>query len=164
MLWTALRGGLKWLARIALLGILVLTVLDVGGRYLFDLPFEGATSIITDLLFPAVVFLSLAYVADIDGHVRVELVWSALKGPWKRALVVLFAIGLIAFWGAVAYLAGLRAYEAYLLDQRPIASVGIPLAVSYGVVCIGSIAAALAAVISIFAPTEQAAQSMQEHA
>jgi TRAP-type C4-dicarboxylate transport system permease small subunit len=148
-LWFLLRVALKNLSRLALLGILGLTVVDVGGRYLFNQPFEGTTTIITDLLFPAVVFLSLAYVAEIDGHVRVELIWAALRRRPKRALEIVFAVAIVVFWGVVAYLAGERAHEAYVLDQRPISSVGVPIALSYAVVCLGSVAAAIMALASL---------------
>src|SRR3546814_16843388 len=80
------------LARLALLAMLFLTVLDIGGRYLFDHPLEGTTAIITQLLFPALVFLSLAPVAERDGHVRVELIWTKLKGSFGDVVVIVFSL------------------------------------------------------------------------
>src|SRR3546814_5944903 len=111
------------LARLALLAMLFLTVLDIGGRYLFDHPLEGTTAIITQLLFPALVFLSLAHVAERDGHVRVELIWPKLKGSFGDVVVIVFSLAIAAFWGIIAYKAGLRAYDAYVLNQRPIGAV-----------------------------------------
>ncbi len=156
-LWLLLRAVLKGLSRLALLGILAFTVVDVGGRYLFNLPLEGTTTLITDLFFPAVVFLSLGYVAEVDGHVRVELLWSRLQGSGRRLLEIVFAAAIALFWLVIAWLAGDRAWQTYLLDLRPISSVGVPLFVSYAVVCLGSVTAAAAGLIALSARGRQLA-------
>lgn len=150
-LWLVLRAVLKGLSRVALLGILAFTVVDVGGRYLFNLPLEGTTTLITDLFFPAVVFLSLGYVAEVDGHVRVELLWGRLQGRGRRILEIAFALAIALFWLVIAWLAGERAWQTYLLDLRPISSVGVPLFVSYAVVSLGSVTAAAAGIIGLSA-------------
>ena len=143
-LWRPAATLLINLARLALLAMLLLTVVDIGGRFLFRVPVEGATSIITDLLFPALVFLALGNVAEHDAHVRVELLWSRLRGGFGTGVVVVFALAIAAFWTVVAYQAGMRAHEGYVLNQRPIGVVGIPMAVSYGVVAVGSAVGAVA--------------------
>src|SRR3546814_130829 len=140
-------------------------VLDIGVRYLCDHPLEGTTAIITQLLFPALVFLSLAHVAERDGHVRVELIWTKLKGSFGDVVVIVFSLAIAAFWGIIAYKAGLRAYDAYVLNQRPIGAVGIPLAVSYGVVCLGSAVGAVASlgpILRLRRPADPASTTGQQ--
>lgn len=159
-LWIVLRTVLRGLARIALLCILGFTVVDVGGRYLFGLPLEGTTTLIVDLFFPAVVFLSLAYVAEQDGHVRVELVWGRLGPHGRRIVGFLFALLIAAFWLVIAWLAGRRAVEAYILDLQPIGSVGVPLFISYGTVALGSLLGAIAEFVRLLVQNGPAAEAV----
>src|SRR3546814_9023254 len=77
----------------------------------------------------------------------------------------LFSLAIAAFWGIIAYKAGLRAYDAYVLNQRPIGAVGIPLAVSYGVVCLGSAVGAVASlgpILRLRRPADPASTTGQQ--
>src|SRR3546814_2664768 len=86
-LWRLTVAMLTNLARLALLAMLFLTVLDIGGRYLFDHPLEGTTAIITQLLFPALVFLSLArseeHTSELQSLMRISYAVFCLKKKKK---------------------------------------------------------------------------------
>src|SRR3546814_892537 len=127
----------------ALVGMLFVSGGDIIGRTLFDSPIEGSSNIISELLFPTCVFFSLPYLASISGHIRVDFADKWL-GRGRKPLAVLFAVLIALFWAAVAMQAGLRAYEAFLLNQRPIGAFGIPAAWSYSVVALGTGLAAIA--------------------
>ncbi len=133
---------MTFIAGAALVGMLIVSGGDIIGRTLFDSPIEGSSNIVSELLFPACVFFSLPYLASIAGHIRVDFAdkWLA---PVEKPVAILFAVLIALFLGAIAWQAGARAYEAYVLNQRPIGAFGIPAALSYGVVALGSGVAAI---------------------
>jgi TRAP-type transport system small permease protein len=67
-----LRLTVAWVAGALLLTMMLLTVADVIGRYLFNSPLPGATEL-TELLLAAVIFLGLPAVCMEDGHVKVDI-------------------------------------------------------------------------------------------
>lgn len=135
--------AMTFVAGTALVAMLMISGGDIVGRTLFDLPIEGGSGIISDLLFPICVFFSLPYLASVSGHIRVDLADHVLA-PVAKPRAILFAVLAALFWGAIAWKAGERAYEAYLLNLKPIGAVGIPTAWSYSVVALGSGLAAFA--------------------
>src|SRR5690606_8577270 len=130
------------IAGLALVGMLLVSGGDILGRTLFDSPIEGSTTMISELLFPVCVFFALPYLASIAGHIRVDFADKWLVSA-RKPLAVVFAVLIALFWGSIAWRAGLAAYSAYLLNQRPIGAFGIPAAWSYGVVAIGTAVAAV---------------------
>lgn len=130
---------MKNIARVALLAMMFTTSFDALGRYLFDRPIQGAVALVTEFLFPVVVFFSVSYVFLLDGHVRVELVRRKFSPRTRVWLEILFTVLTLVLWALVAERAGARAYEGYVLKQRPIGVFGIPPTVAYGVVAIGGL-------------------------
>lgn len=66
----------RWLgygALAALLASMVLTVLDAGGRYLFNSPIQGTQQITEDYLLVMIVYLILGHSYRKGAHVRVTL-------------------------------------------------------------------------------------------
>lgn len=135
--------GMAFIAGIALVSMLLVSGGDILGRTLFDSPIDGSSNIISDLLFPTCIFFSLPYLASISGHIRVDFADRWLV-PVHKPLSFLFAVLIALFWAAIAWRAGLRAHEAFLLNQRPIGAFGIPAAWSYGIVALGAGVAAIA--------------------
>ncbi|MCB1810118.1 MAG: TRAP transporter small permease, partial [Candidatus Competibacteraceae bacterium] len=86
----------RWLTRpLALLGaillfaLMVLTCIDVMGRYLFNAPLQGATEL-TRLLMAGIIFAALPAVCLREDHVTVDLL-DTLTPKWlvrARQLVI----------------------------------------------------------------------------
>lgn len=125
------------IAGIALIALVAVAGADIIGRTLFNWPVEGSSTIISEFLFPLTVFFSLPMLAQTAGHIRVDLADRALI-RFKKFVGALFGILSFAFWGIIAWQAGGRSIEAFVLDQRPIGAIGIPAVYSYGIVALGA--------------------------
>jgi len=90
-----LEAGLN-IVGAALVGFLMLfTVGEIVGRYLFNSPIKGHVEIV-QLTMAGVVFLGIAFTQKVGGHVRMEFVVSALKG-WLRIITESFTLLLSLF-------------------------------------------------------------------
>lgn len=74
------RSGIVFLGGMMLLVMMVMTVVDVIGRYIFNSPLGGAGEL-TELLLVSVIFMGLPAVTLEKEHVTVDLV-TARMPPW----------------------------------------------------------------------------------
>lgn len=71
--WLNLLGGLT------ILGVMLMSVANILGRKLFDLPVSGYIDWMTQLV-PAMAFLGLAYTQRLGGHIRMDILVGRLNG------------------------------------------------------------------------------------
>ena len=152
-LWDGVLAGARNLASLGLVLMVASSVVDITARYLLNAPIGGLILVITDLLFPLVVFFSLAYVARIGGHVHVEFLLRRLSPKRQRRMQTLFALVAAIFWAFVMYTAADRSWEAIVKNYRPIAVFGIPIYLSFGIVAIGSFLALIEALVCAVNPS-----------
>lgn len=77
------RHLLGFTAALVMFCMMLLTFVDVGGRYLFSMPVPGGFEI-TELLLAALIFLGLPLVTAEGGHVDVDLLDAVLPGWFNR--------------------------------------------------------------------------------
>jgi len=107
---------LAWLTRrlaeVSLFCMMSLTMIDVVGRYLFNLPVAGSVEL-TELMMVAVIFSGIALSSAAKGHVTVDLFALGLRGRVRglqRLLgsalaLVIIALLTIVSWGKAAEIA-----------------------------------------------------------
>lgn len=99
---TVFMGFSRWCHEFGILVVLPLMVLiitcNVAMRYFFNAPLPWGEEINGLLLFLAL-FLSMTYTWDQKKHIRMELVYVHLKGPWRALSDVLTALAGIVFFG-----------------------------------------------------------------
>ncbi len=78
------RSAVRWLVATALFLMMVITFLDVLGRYLINRPFPGAAEMVQYLMI-TFIFLALPVVTLRNEHISISLVESVL-GPAARKL------------------------------------------------------------------------------
>lgn len=101
-------GAASWLlarvGAVALFAMMLLTAVDVAGRYVFSSPIVGAFEI-TEFLVLILIFSFIGYTQREKGHIAVDLLFTRLP---KRAqiildilnhLIALILIGLMAWMG-----------------------------------------------------------------
>lgn len=134
----AFLNKLAWLVRriaeVAMFAMMLLTLLDVAGRYLLNYPVQGAVEL-TELLMVAVIFSGICLSSAARGHVTVDLIAMALNGRLRFAQrllgdgVSLAIMGLLAAvsWSKAAEIADFGDRTAVLL--MPIAPAAYFMAV-----------------------------------
>jgi TRAP-type transport system small permease protein len=107
--------------------LMVLTVIDVGGRYLFNRPLTGAPEIIQASIV-GITFLQIPFVQFMDQHLRVTVFHDKMGNKAKNAINVigyflgafLFALICYSGWGLL-----MKAIEIGEYDGTP-ASLMVP--------------------------------------
>ncbi|ASJ76822.1 TRAP transporter small permease [Granulosicoccus antarcticus] len=82
-----LRYGMGGLASFMVLLMMVVTCIDVVGRYLFNNPLTGAFEI-TELALAAMIFIGLPLATDTDEHIRVDLLDAFMPDGFRRFLTL----------------------------------------------------------------------------
>ena len=104
---TAPQGVVGWLAAIvgrlfgafatlAILVVLVLTAVNVAGRYLFSAPLRGAEEL-TGFLVVAMVMLGAAEAYRRGDHIRIDILTDRLGPRWARWIDLLSHLSVAAF-------------------------------------------------------------------
>jgi TRAP-type C4-dicarboxylate transport system permease small subunit len=150
--WTSVLNFFKDLSVFGLTIMIVATAVDVSSRFLFDAPINNLNTVITDLLFPAIIFFSASYMARSGGQVRVSLLFLNMSPSWQTILERLFALIAVAFWFLVMFTAAGRAWQAIVGKFRPTAVFGIPIYVSFGIVVLGSLLAVIEGLVNAVNP------------
>ncbi|WP_417241613.1 TRAP transporter small permease [Celeribacter sp.] len=100
-------------ASLILFCLILITCVDVIGRYFFDRPLSGAFEL-TELLLAALVFLALPLTTECKEHIEVDLVaavGSTRVNDWLSAFAGLFSAALLATlaWRLATHAAGAAA-------------------------------------------------------
>jgi len=106
--------------------LMFMTSADVLGRYLFNKPIHAVYEVSQNTL-EAIVFLSIAYVASVRGHPKVDIATNWL--PWKGRLAIdifgwVLALGIM---GIVTWQTGIRAYTSWVVQDYSMGLIDIPL-------------------------------------
>ena len=97
----ALIGGL------AVFGLMLLAVVSVSGRNLFNQPLRGYVDWIEQVM-SLIAFLGISYTQRLGGHIRMDVVVGRLKGRWlwiSEFITTLFMLVLMVLlvWGTFAH-------------------------------------------------------------
>ncbi|MEP7280332.1 MAG: TRAP transporter small permease [Rubrivivax sp.] len=106
--WKAIEWLLGGVAALLLVGLALLTCVDVVGRYFLNRPLTGAFEL-TELAMGALVFSSLPLVTLHRQQVTVDLFASLVPRAWRRAQNALIDVSAAACIGVIAWQLGRRA-------------------------------------------------------
>jgi TRAP-type C4-dicarboxylate transport system permease small subunit len=130
--------------------MMVLTFVDVSGRYLFKRPITGAGDI-TELLMILAVFLAMAYTQVMKGHVAVEVLVSKLS---MRKQVILDAITSFLSGVIVVLISARLCVRAWVSFVNPYTyksvTIGIPLWPFILIAAIGCLILCLCLLLNFF--------------
>lgn len=90
--------GLKIFCGVMLVSMMMLTIVDVIGRYLVSRPLIGATEM-TELLLAAIIFVGLPAASLDDEHITVDFISARTPPaiePFRRALIGIVSAGVLA--------------------------------------------------------------------
>ncbi|MFC2001992.1 TRAP transporter small permease subunit [Chloroflexota bacterium] len=122
----AVETGCSRVAAGIIMVLMFLTTANVFGRYLFKSPIEGAFEA-SEVLMVGIIFLGIAYVQRLKGHVNVEVFTSWLP---QRAQLGLEIFGyLVGFFimAVIAWHSGAMAWKAFVTHDHTHGLIRIPL-------------------------------------
>lgn len=146
---TTLRQTVRWMVAAALFAMMVITCVDVVGRYVVNRPFPGSAELVQYLMVTTI-FVALPVVTLRGEHISISLIESALGPDGKRLQrsLVCFTSSLIVgmlchrFWVHAQMLAENRDVIGFL--NLPVAPAAYLASVFSGLTSLVLIAMALA--------------------
>jgi TRAP-type C4-dicarboxylate transport system permease small subunit len=140
-----------YLAMSVLCLMMLLTVVDVGGRYFFNHPITGTTEICR-LMMVIIVFPSLAWAALGRLHVRVDILVTHLP---RRVQAVFNAVTLLIALGTY-FIITWRSFLESAVVQRYTSLLGISFTPFYWIMSVGFAVFCIAIVVLIIENTMEA--------
>ena len=125
------EGWLALLAGLAVLSLILLAVVSVGGRNAMNAPVPGYVDWIEQAM-PPIAFLAIAYAARSGAHIRMDIVVGRLRGRalWAAeaaTTALTLALILLLIWGAWAHF--LRSFDpaAPMWSRDSTMDIGLPI-------------------------------------
>jgi TRAP-type transport system small permease protein len=142
----AVNKALHYVAGALIVAVMLFTVYNILGRWLFNTPFRGTVEL-TQLAMLAIVYLSFAYAQQQDDHISVDLLYQRFGARGRAVLDVIAAVLSVGILGLLAW--RLYAYSGILqAGGRTTAARGIPLYPFAYVAIVGAVAFILALLAS----------------
>ena len=123
---TAIERVLTGIGAIIVMVMMFLTSLDVVLRYVFKSPLPGAYEL-QEFLLVGVVFLGLAYIQALKGHLNVDLLTSRLSPRMQIFFGIIGYVICLIIFSLITWQSGLRAWKAFDIGQIREGLVGYPL-------------------------------------
>ena len=105
--------------------ITVLIVIDVGGRFLFNMPLPAAWEM-SEVAMPWIVFFPFAFTLTLDAHVKVSLIKDRVPPSAKWIFNILTNTISFAFLSMITYFAWVRFWESFMMNEEILAAIKIP--------------------------------------
>lgn len=126
-----LERVLALISGLAVFSLMVLAVVSVGGRNLFNAPLPGYVDWIEQVM-PLLAFLGIAYVQRDGGHIRMDIVIGRLRGRamWLAELisvVLVLALMMALVWGSWAHFERSFDFAAPLWSRDSTIDIGLPI-------------------------------------
>lgn len=102
--WFKVESAFNLLAAFFIFGVMLLGVVQVIGRSVFNQPVRGYVDIV-EIAITVFAFLAIAYCQRLAGHVRMEIIIGRFKGRllWVTetfgTLVAMFIVSILMFYG-----------------------------------------------------------------
>jgi TRAP-type C4-dicarboxylate transport system permease small subunit len=94
---------LAWIGGFALILMMLHIAADVVARYIFNAPLHGTVEIVSAYYMVAVVFLPLAMIERLNGHIVVELATQHLPRRAQDVLIGIVALASALYFAAFAW-------------------------------------------------------------
>jgi len=126
-----LERFLALLSGLAVFSLMVLAVVSVGGRNLFNAPLPGYVDWIEQIM-PLIAFMGISFVQREGGHIRMDILIGRLKGRalWLAELISVISIFFLMaalVWGTWAHFDRSFDWNAPMWSRDSSIDIGIPI-------------------------------------
>ncbi|GGJ73525.1 TRAP transporter small permease [Virgibacillus salexigens] len=126
------------LSQTALVIMMILIAADAASRYVFGQSIIGIYEFTERYLMIAVIFLSMSYVAKLDGHIKLDVLIDRLPASVTEIFNTLFQLLGAAFIFAIGYQGMVMTYEAWSNQVVSTGLIAWPVWLSYIWVPVGA--------------------------
>lgn len=122
---------LALIAGVVTLSLMVLAVVSVSGRHLFNAPLPGYVDWISQAM-PFIAFLGLSYTQRDGGHIRMDLVIGRFRGRWMWCVellssVFVLVIVVLLIWGSWSHFGRSFDWAAPLYSRDSTIDINLPI-------------------------------------
>lgn len=114
-----------WVGGAALILMMLHIAAEVVARYIFNSPLHGTVEIVSAYYMVAVVFLPLAMIERLNGHIVVELVSQHLPRRVQRILIGVVALVSASYFAAFAWQTWGDALKKFAVGEQALGTVAI---------------------------------------
>ncbi|MBW1785040.1 MAG: TRAP transporter small permease subunit [Deltaproteobacteria bacterium] len=114
--WEKFNRILAIIGGALLAAVMLMIVVDVCGRIFFNHPITGMVDTVT-VLIPIFLFLPLAYVEILEGHIRVEVLTTIMTERKQRALDILASFCGVVLFAVFAWTGWEVAFESWQMAE-----------------------------------------------
>ncbi len=139
--------GLALISGLAVFALMVMAVISVAGRNVFNQPLPGYVDWIEQAM-PLIAFMGVSYTQRDGGHIRMDIVVGALRGRvlWLTELITtaaILALMILLVWGSWAHFARSFDFASPLWSRDSSMDIALPLwpakllaPVAFSVLCV----------------------------
>lgn len=135
---SALERALISISAVAVLAMMMILVVDVAGRYIFNRPLPWSYDFIRLYLMPMVILLALADTFRRDGHIAVDFLYLRFGVVARRLVRLLASIMIAASLAPIAWLAYFQAVRRFTNNTVISGSILWPTWIPYAVLVMGT--------------------------
>lgn len=122
---------LAFISGIAVFGLMVLAVVSVGGRNLFNQPLPGYVDWIEQIM-PLIAFMGIAHTQRLGGHVRMDILVGRLKGRmlWAAEFITVLTILIVMMlivWGSWEHFLRSFDFNAVMWSRDSSMDIALPI-------------------------------------
>lgn len=126
-----LERALALVSGLAVFSLMVMAVISVGGRNIFNAPLPGYVDWIEQAM-PLIAFMGISYVQRDGGHIRMDILIGSLRGRtlWAAELVsvlLILVLMLALVWGSWAHFERSFDWGSPLWSRDSSIDIGIPI-------------------------------------
>ncbi len=108
-----LETGFALISGLAVFSLMILAVVSVGGRNMFNRPLSGYVDWIEQAM-PLIAFVGISYTQRLGGHIRMDILIGRLRGRWLWSAeflttFVMLIVMILLVWGTYSHF--LRAFD-----------------------------------------------------
>ena len=136
------------LAKIGLVGLLLIVIHEVVVRYVFDSPTLHSVEL-SEYLLVFVVFMSIGWVLKENRHVAVTFAVDLLPEKVRLVLNMLTSLLTLAFLGILVWKGGKTAITAYTGNYHSSSLLNFPMWIAYALIPLGALVLSLQYLVKI---------------
>lgn len=117
--------------------MMVLVVVDVAMRYIFNRPLAFVNEVVSLYLLAIIFFFALSATSRSRGHISVDVLKNRLDATGRRVTEAFGALVGLVFFGCIGWLGWLRMIDSYAGDDRLLGVIAWPVWTADAVVPLG---------------------------